>query len=123
MCIRDRQDTVRKSGFEKYTRGHCGHSVGCNIFVEERPFVAPGEEQEFTVFMPGMVMSIEVPFYSAAYGAFNIEAVSYTHLLIKGPVILIFYKVCLLNIIDSGSKIRSNLTGDRNGVIRYIASN
>lgn len=67
------QDTVRKSGFEKYTRGHCGHSVGCNIFVEERPFVAPGEEQEFTVFMPGMVMSIEVPFYSAAYGAFNIE--------------------------------------------------
>ena len=67
------QDTVRKSGFEKYTRGHCGHSVGCNIFVEERPFVAPGKEQEFTVFMPGMVMSIEVPFYSAAYGAFNIE--------------------------------------------------
>ena len=23
--------------------------------------------------MPGMVMSVEVPFYSAAYGAFNIE--------------------------------------------------
>ncbi len=40
---------------------------------------------------------------------------------LKGPVILIFYKVCLLNIIDSGKQIRSNLTGDRNGVIRYIA--
>ena len=33
----------------------------------------PDEEQEFTAFMPGMVMSIEVPFYSAVYGAFNIE--------------------------------------------------
>ena len=66
------QDTVRKSGFEKYTRGHCGHSVGCNIFVEERPFVAPGEDQEFTAFMPGMVMSREL-FFSAVYGAFNIE--------------------------------------------------
>lgn len=67
------QETVRKAGFEKYTRGHFGHAVGCNIFVEERPFVAAGANSGFTEFLPGMVMSIEVPFYSAVYGAFNIE--------------------------------------------------
>ncbi len=67
------QNTVREAGFEKYNRGHFGHAVGCNIFVEERPFVASGNNSGFSGFMPGMVMSIEVPFYSAQYGAFNIE--------------------------------------------------
>lgn len=63
------QSTVRSMGFPRYSRGHVGHSVGCNIFVEERPFIAA----EDGVFLPGMVMSVEVPFYSAQYGGFNIE--------------------------------------------------
>ncbi len=67
------QETVRKAGFERYKRGHFGHAVGCNIFVEERPFVAVGPNSGYTGFLPGMVMSIEVPFYSNVYGAFNIE--------------------------------------------------
>ncbi len=59
-----------KSGATKYKRGHFGHSVGCNKFVEEYPFIAPDNDD---VLEPGMVMCIETPYYSGANGGFNME--------------------------------------------------
>ncbi len=63
-------DFQHKNGLEKYNRGHFGHSVGCQKFSEEYPFIAPSSD---AVFEPGMVFCVEMPYYSAKLGGFNLE--------------------------------------------------
>lgn len=53
-----------------YNRGHFGHSIGCNLFCEEYPMISPTETR---VFEPGMVFSVEVPYYSSFNNSYNIE--------------------------------------------------
>lgn len=53
-----------------FIRGHFGHSIGCNRFAEEYPMIGDGETR---VFEPGMVFSVEVPYYSTFNNSFNIE--------------------------------------------------
>jgi len=60
----------KNNGMTKYNRGHFGHSVGCQKFTEEYPFIATGNDQ---VFEPGMVFCIEMPYYSGKLGGFNLE--------------------------------------------------
>lgn len=62
-------DVLKKRGFSGYIRGHQGHSLGCG-FGEEYPFIAPGEHR---VFEPGMVINIELPYYSSFNQTYNIE--------------------------------------------------
>jgi len=73
MVMRDIYDailtTVRSRGLPNYSRGHFGHSVGMDDQVEEPPFIGPND----SVLEAGMVMSLEVPFYPADVGGFNIE--------------------------------------------------
>ncbi|MCC8024520.1 MAG: Xaa-Pro peptidase family protein [Clostridium sp.] len=64
------QEAVRKNGIPNYLRGFVGHSIGCNKFAEEWPYVSPGSRE---VFQPGMVLSIELPYYNPNLGGFNIE--------------------------------------------------
>lgn len=62
---------VRSMGLPNYSRGHFGHSVGMDDQVEEPPFIGPNE----SVLEEGMVICLEVPFYPADVGGFNIEDV------------------------------------------------
>lgn len=61
---------LKERHFEGYVRGHQGHSLGCGLTGEEYPFIAPGESR---VFEPGMVMNIEMPYYSSKNQTYNIE--------------------------------------------------
>ena len=54
----------------EYRRGHVGHSIGCNRFSEESPFIAPTEK---SVFEPGMIFCTEVPYYSTEFNSYNLE--------------------------------------------------
>lgn len=54
----------------EYKRGHVGHSLGCNRFSEEYPFIAPDEK---SVFEPGMIFCTEVPYYSSDNNSYNLE--------------------------------------------------
>lgn len=60
---------VRENGLPNYSRGHFGHSIGMDDQVEEPPFIGPND----TVLEPGMVICLEVPYYPADVGGFNIE--------------------------------------------------
>ncbi len=62
-------EEVRNRGLPNYSRGHVGHSIGLDDQVEEPPFIGPND----TPFEPGMVMSLEVPYYASSLGGFNIE--------------------------------------------------
>lgn len=64
------QEAVRKNGIPNYLRGFVGHSIGCNVFAEEWPYVSPASKE---VFEPGMVLSIEIPYYNPNLGGFNLE--------------------------------------------------
>ena len=61
---------LKERGFNGYVRGHQGHSIGCSLFSEEYPFIAPGEDR---VFEENMVMNIELPYYSSKNQTYNIE--------------------------------------------------
>lgn len=61
---------LKERGFNDYVRGHQGHSIGCSLFSEEYPFIAPGEDR---VFEENMVMNIELPYYSSKNQTYNIE--------------------------------------------------
>lgn len=61
---------LKERHFDGYVRGHQGHSLGCALSGEEYPFIAPGENR---VFEPGMVMNIEMPYYSSKNQTYNIE--------------------------------------------------
>jgi Xaa-Pro dipeptidase len=60
---------VRTAGIPHYTRGHLGHSTGLQI--EEAPHVTNGHTS--TVLQPGMVFSLETPYYGYGVGGVNIE--------------------------------------------------
>lgn len=64
------QDAVHGAGLPGYTRGHHGHSLGCAIFGEEYPFIAPDDDR---VFEPRMVFCLELPYYSSRNHSYNIE--------------------------------------------------
>lgn len=63
-------EEVRSHGFPNYSRGHFGHSIGLDSFVEEPPFISANEEAEL---QPGMVMCLEAPYYAESLGSFQIE--------------------------------------------------
>ncbi|MCC2256299.1 Xaa-Pro peptidase family protein [Ruminococcus sp. CLA-AA-H200] len=64
------QEAVRENGIPNYLRGFVGHSIGCNVFAEEWPYISPSSQEVFT---PGMVLSIELPYYNPNLGGLNIE--------------------------------------------------
>lgn len=64
------QQAVRENGIPNYLRGFVGHSIGCNRFAEEWPYISPSSE---IIFEPGMVFSVEFPYYNPHIGGFNIE--------------------------------------------------
>ena len=57
-------------GFPGYSRGHYGHSIGLDTFVEEPPFISANEHSEL---QPGMLLCLEAPYYSASTGSYQIE--------------------------------------------------
>ena len=59
-----------EAGFETYSRGHLGHSVGLGHNYEEAPFIAPDEHRPL---VPGMVLSLELPLYLHGLGHFQLE--------------------------------------------------
>lgn len=63
------QATIKKD-IPGFKRGHHGHSIGCNRFTEEAPFISGTETLEF---QPGMVFCLEMPYYSSKNHSFNIE--------------------------------------------------
>ncbi|SDR45258.1 Xaa-Pro aminopeptidase [Rhizobiales bacterium GAS113] len=69
--------SMQRSGFETYRRGHFGHSLGSDLFVEEWPFF---DSRETEMIEPGMVLAVEVPWYVRGLGAVMIEdQVTVTH--------------------------------------------
>lgn len=64
------QRVVAEHGIQGYIRGHHGHSLGCSRSPEEGPYLAPGETR---LLEPGMVLCMEVPFYSSRNHSYNIE--------------------------------------------------
>lgn len=63
-------EVLNKLDFGLYIRGHQGHSIGCGFDGEEAPFIGPKENR---VFEPGMVLNIEMPYYSSKNQTYNIE--------------------------------------------------
>ena len=63
-------EVMRAHGFPGYSRGHYGHSIGLDTFVEEPPFISANEHSEL---QPGMLLCLEAPYYSASTGSYQIE--------------------------------------------------
>jgi Xaa-Pro dipeptidase len=63
-------EAMRSAGFSNYSRGHLGHSVGLAHNYEEPPFIAADEERPLA---PGMVVSVELPYYLLRVGSFQLE--------------------------------------------------
>ena len=63
-------DVMLAHGFPGYSRGHYGHSIGMDTFVEEPPFISANEHTEL---QPGMLLCLETPYYSASTGSYQIE--------------------------------------------------
>lgn len=61
---------MRNSGFANYSRGHLGHSVGLAHHYEEAPFISATEMRPLA---PGMVVSIELPYYLLGIGSYQME--------------------------------------------------
>ena len=64
------EDVMQAHGFPGYSRGHYGHSIGLDTFVEEPPFISANEHSEL---QPGMLLCLEAPYYSASTGSYQIE--------------------------------------------------
>lgn len=62
--------SMRRSGFNEYSRGHFGHSVGANTGIEEWPFFSADSRE---IIEPDMVVALETPFYAPGFGALMIE--------------------------------------------------
>jgi len=60
-------DSVRRHGLSDFRRGHIGHSLGCANTIEEYPYIRHGSNE---VLEPGMVMTLEVPFYGTNFGVY-----------------------------------------------------
>jgi Xaa-Pro aminopeptidase len=63
-------ERMRAAGFANYSRGHLGHSVGLAHNYEEPPFIAANEARPLA---PGMVVSVELPYYLLGVGSFQME--------------------------------------------------
>jgi Xaa-Pro dipeptidase len=63
-------ERMRGAGFAHYSRGHLGHSVGLAHNYEEPPFIAADEARPLA---PGMVISVELPYYLLGVGSFQME--------------------------------------------------
>ena len=63
-------ERMQALGFPGYSRGHYGHSIGLDTFVEEPPFISATEYSEL---QPGMLLCLETPYYSASTGSYQIE--------------------------------------------------
>ena len=63
-------EVMHGRGFSGYSRGHYGHSIGLDTFVEEPPFISANEHSELR---PGMLLCLEAPYYSASLGSYQIE--------------------------------------------------
>jgi Xaa-Pro aminopeptidase len=63
-------NAMRSAGFANYSRGHLGHSVGLAHNYEEPPFIAADERRPLA---PGMVLSVELPYYLIGVGSFQME--------------------------------------------------
>lgn len=63
------EDNV-KTVIPEYHRGHFGHSVGCYVWWEEYPTIS---RYDTNCLEPGMVMNIEVPYYSSFNNSYNFE--------------------------------------------------
>ena len=63
-------ERMRAAGFASYSRGHLGHSVGLSHNYEEPPFIAADEARPLA---PGMVISVELPYYLLGVGSFQLE--------------------------------------------------
>jgi Xaa-Pro dipeptidase len=63
-------ESMRGAGFPSYSRGHLGHSVGLAHNYEEPPFFADDEARPLA---PGMVVSVELPYYLLGIGSFQME--------------------------------------------------
>ena len=61
---------MQAQGFPGYSRGHYGHSIGMDTFVEEPPFISASEHSPL---QPGMLLCLETPYYSASLGSYQIE--------------------------------------------------
>ena len=61
---------MREAGFGNYSRGHLGHSVGLAHHYEEAPFISATESRPLA---PGMVISIELPYYLLGIGSYQME--------------------------------------------------
>ena len=61
---------MHAAGFDTYSRGHLGHSVGLGHNYEEPPFIAPDEHRPLVA---GMVLSLELPLYVHGLGHFQLE--------------------------------------------------
>ncbi len=64
------QNHVRSNGLPHYNRGHLGHGVGLSLAIEESPLISPNETH---LLEPGMVLSLEMPYYGYGVGAISIE--------------------------------------------------
>lgn len=62
--------SMRRGGFDLYSRGHFGHSVGGGVGIEEWPFFSAHNPE---LIEPGMVVALEAPFYGQGLGALMIE--------------------------------------------------
>ncbi|CNH76128.1 M24 family metallopeptidase [Yersinia pekkanenii] len=63
-------DIIKKSGLPHYNRGHLGHGDGVFLGLEEAPFVSTLATETFR---PGMVLSLETPYYGIGIGAIMLE--------------------------------------------------
>lgn len=63
------EDSVR-TVIPEYHRGHFGHSVGCYVWWEEYPTISRSDTSCLT---PGMVMNLEIPYYSSFNNSYNFE--------------------------------------------------
>lgn len=63
------QRTVQQHGLPQYIRGHVGHSISVDTFIEEHPMIAPDSELTFE---EGMVLCFECPYYCTT-GGYNVE--------------------------------------------------
>jgi len=60
-------NSVRRHKLSEFRRGHIGHSLGCANTIEEYPYIKHGSNE---MLEPGMVMTLEVPFYGTNFGVY-----------------------------------------------------
>lgn len=66
----DTMSTIKAHGLPYYNRGHLGHGDGLFLGLEEAPFISGTATEHFE---PGMVFSVETPYYGIGVGAIMLE--------------------------------------------------